>query len=588
MNTKLNNINRYKKVSRDKVKKEKELKRNSKNTLEIKKFDYKKSSKKIDNQNGIYTPSKLKYSKKNVLKNNYSKENIKTKKKKNRDKKVLSKFFLVIILVMIVISISIVSKIIVKKENTPNGITVFSNKDGNVNLVKGYNLSIGISKLDTTDINITNNVILNELLNFTTKRLVSINTDYSIKYEEAEKIEQVNDTKLLVTLKKDSVINCEDIRKSVDKIKNAGEKNIYYNNVSNIESIESNTKESLYINLYANDPYMLYRLNFPINVGSTYADYNISDRQNNSITFSKNKSNSNLKTIKLSNFEDADNMVNDFRNDKLDMFVASSDSIMQLIGKHEYNVKKYRDGETIFLFGNKESNLFKLNEVRKALAYSINRDEIVRKVNRGFSEVIDLPYIYSSIKYKYDLYGAQNILLSNGWKNTGGIYNKNIDYQYKKLEMSLLVNKDDNTKVKIAEYIKEMVEQVGIKINIEALSKDEILKKIEEKNYDLVLSTVYVNDNPDISYLEKYININDKTNEAFDKVKASNSSNIVENVNNLQTVLSEEVSCIGIMAKNVNVVYQKYISGFENLGYMRVFDNLENIGKVNESETNKE
>ena len=39
------------------------------------------------------------------------------------------------------------------------------------------------------------------------------------------------------------------------------------------------------------------------------------------------------------------------------MFTASSDSIMQLIGKREYNVKKYRDGETVFLLGNKDSAL---------------------------------------------------------------------------------------------------------------------------------------------------------------------------------------------------------------------------------------
>lgn len=584
MNTKLNNINRYKKVSRDKVKKEKKLKYNSKNILEIKKSDSKKSNKKIDIENALYTPSKLKSGKKNILKNNYVKEN--TKKKKNRRKNTLSNCFLIIILVFLIVSISIVSKIVTKKENLDNGITVFSNKDGNINLEKDYNLTVGLSKLDTTDINITNNVILNELLLTTTKRLVSINTDYTINYDMADKIEQINDTKYLVTLKKDAVIDCDDVKKSIDKIKNAGENNIYYDFVSNIESVESNTKETLYVNLYSSDPYMLYKLSFPINTSSNFSDYNIIDTTSNSITFQKNKSSSSLKTIKLSNFDDTDNMVDDFRNDKLDVFIASSDSIMQLIGKHEYNVKKYRDGETIFLFGNKDSSLFKLSEVRKALVYSINRDEIIRKVNMGFSEVIDLPYIYSGIKYKYDLYGTQNILLSNGWKNTGGIYNKNLDYQYKKLEMSLLVNKDDNTKVKIAEYIKEMVEQVGIKINIEALSKEEILKRIEDNNYDLVLSTVYINDSPDILYLEKYININDKTNDAFDKVKNSNSSNIVENVQNLQTVLSEEVACIGIMAKNVNVVYQKYISGFDNLGYMKIFYNLNDIGKIQEE--NKE
>lgn len=50
-----------------------------------------------------------------------------------------------------------------------------------------------------------------------------------------------------------------------------------------------------------------------------------------------------------------------------------------------------------------------------------------------FSEVIDIPYIYSDIKYKYDLYAAENALLINGWKKTSGIYTKMMDMNIKNL-----------------------------------------------------------------------------------------------------------------------------------------------------------
>lgn len=36
------------------------------------------------------------------------------------------------------------------------------------------------------------------------------------------------------------------------------------------------------------------------------------------------------------------------------------------------------------------------------------------------------------------------------------------------------------------------------------------------------------------------------------------------------------------MAKTTNVVYQKYIKGFDNISYMKVFDNIENIGRIKE------
>ncbi len=586
MNTKLNNINRYKKVSRDKIKNGNKF--NYKNKSKKVNKDLKKNStkniKNLNDNKNIYTPSKLSNDSKKVLKTpkTINNENKKSKSKSKKYTKFNSKF-IIVVLVFIVISVSILSRIIVKQQNSQDNITVFSNKETGQKLQKDYNLSIGISKLDTMDLNITNNIILNEIILNTKSQLLTINKDYSIDYKQIDKIEQINDTRFLITLKKDTNIKYENIKNSIDEIKNIGEKNIYYNLVKNISSVESNNKQSFYINLLTKDPYFIYKLTFPISVDNKSSNYNISDKQQNSIMLTRNKFESSISSIKINDYEDTDVMVDDFRNNNLDIFVASSNSIMQLIGKHEYNIKKYRDGETIFLLGNKESNLFKLKEVRQALAYSINRDEIIRKINMGFSEVIDLPYIYSNIKYKYDLYGAQNILLANGWKNTGGIYNKNSDFQYKKLEMSLLVNNTDNTKIKIAEYIKEMVEQIGIKINIEQLSQEEILGRINEKKYDLVLADVYINDNPDISYLEEYLNINDITNEAFEKVKNSDSSNIVDNITYLQDTLSNEIACIGIMAKNVNVVYQKYITGFDDLGYMKVF-NFNNIGRIEDDE----
>ena len=79
-----------------------------------------------------------------------------------------------------------------------------------------------------------------------------------------------------------------------------------------------------------------------------------------------------------------------------------------------------------------------------------------------------------------------------------------------------------------------------------------------------------------------YINVNDITNSAIENVKNSDVSNIEENVQTLKNAISSEVSCIGIMAKTTNVVYQKYIKGFDNISYMKVFDNIENIGRIKE------
>ena len=122
----------------------------------------------------------------------------------------------------------------------------------------------------------------------------------------------------------------------------------------------------------------------------------------------------------------------------------------------------------------------------------------------------------------------------------------------------------------------------GIVINIEYLSKDEISAKVSNREYDLVLADVLVNDYPDITYLNEYVNINQAVDTAIKQVNNSSIESLPENISNLQNVLSSEVACIGIFARNINVVYQKDITGFEDLNYFKVFDNIDNIGKIND------
>ena len=67
---------------------------------------------------------------------------------------------------------------------------------------------------------------------------------------------------------------------------------------------------------------------------------------------------------------------------------------------------------------------------------------------------------------------------------------------------------------------------------------------------------------------------------SFALARAKNLHCFPQNIQNLEYVLSNEVACIGIYARNINLVYQKYISGFDNINYMKIFDNINNIGKI--------
>lgn len=578
MSANIINSHRYKKTTRKKANENKErIKANQKykkeklkNLKEKRKNEVKDSYIKLNNNfNRNYNTN---------LNNNTNKNKKKTRKHN------FPGLLKIIGLVACIALIAIISRIIVKKENEPVVQADF-NTEKKVSLVQDYNFKIGMSKLDSTNYLNSKNIILNELVSSLSNRLISINKDYSINYIVAKSIKKVSNKQYFIELNLDYNVKVEDIKNTVNEIKSAGDKNIYYECINNIESIDEQGKNEFSITLKQDDPYFVYNLTFPIvNTGNNYP-YDIKNEGESSVLFTRKKSNSTLSTIRFTGYSDIDNLIEDFKNGKIDMFTASSDSIMQLIGKYEYNVKKYRDGQNIFLLGNKDSKVFSQKEVRQALLYSLNREEIVKKINSTFSEVIDIPYIYSSIRYKYDIVGAKNILIQYGWKNEKGMNKKTVGEEELTLELTLLVNEKDNTKVKIADMIKDMAENVGIRINIKKAKDNQLTELIKNKSYDIILADVYVNDKPDITYLEEYININDKVNSALNIVKQSSIEDLPKNIATLQDVISDEIACIGILARNTNVVYQKNINGFEDINYMKVFYNLENIGKIQEVKT---
>ena len=578
MSANIINSHRYKKTTRKKANENKErIKANQKykkeklkNLKEKRKNEVKDSYIKLNNNfNSNYNTN---------LNNNTNKNKKKTRKHN------FPGLLKIIGLVACIALIAIISRIIVKKENEPVVQADF-NTEKKVSLVQDYNFKIGMSKLDSTNYLSSKNIILNELVSSLSNKLISINKDYSINYIVAKSIKKVSNKQYFIELNPDYNVKVEDIKNTVNEIKSAGDKNIYYECINNIWSIDEQGKNEFSITLKQDDPYFVYNLTFPIvNTGNNYP-YDIKNEGESSFLFTRKKSNSTLSTIQFTGYSDIDNLIEDFKNGKIDMFTASSDSIMQLIGKYEYNVKKYRDGQNIFLLGNKDSKVFSQKEVRQALLYSLNREEIVKKINSTFSEVIDIPYIYSSIRYKYDIVGAKNILIQYGWKNEKGMNKKTVGEEELTLELTLLVNEKDNTKVKIADMIKDMAENVGIRINIKKAKDAKLTELIKNKSYDIILADVYVNDKPDITYLEEYININDKVNSALNIVKQSSIEDLPKNIATLQDVISDEIACIGILARNTNVVYQKNINGFEDINYMKVFYNLENIGKIQEVKT---
>lgn len=508
--------------------------------------------------------------------------------KEPKQKIYIPKSFVIVMSVLVGILIIYITAKIMKVDEKIS-VAVFNDTDTEetkVSLENNYELKVALTSFSNKDKYTSSNLVLNDIVKATSLKLITSEDNYTIKYEVAKNIEKVSGTEYIITLNDEYKLDAEDIVYSVEKIKSAGSSSLYYERVENISEIKQNgtDKYSVDIILSEADPYFVYYLDFPLvdsdaKVNGLY-NYSLED---NEVVFdrdSKNTTTTNLKSITLKEYGSVDECVEAFKNGEIDIFFATSNNEMQLIGKSDYNVKKYKDGETLFILGNKDSSMFSRKEIRTALMYSLDRDEIVKSSDNNFIELIDLPYLYSSIKYKYDIVGAQNLMESYGWnKNSAGFYENYTD-GYMNATLSLLVNSADETKINVANNIKTMAQAAGINIEIEALTQEEITARVSEKNYDIVLATVYLDEIPNVEFLREYLDINDTTSQAFIQVENSSVEDLTENVQNLEYVLSNEVACIGIYARNINLVYQKYIYGFDNINYMSIFSDLENIGKI--------
>ena len=329
--------------------------------------------------------------------------NIKHSRNSNKKKNTFfRKMFKIGIILILIFSVSYISKIIMKKDDSDSIQTISSNNKV-VTLVQDYDFKIGMTKLDTTNYLNTKNALLSELVgNVSNVSLIKFDDEYNIKYEVASDIEKVSNGKYEITVNSNYKIGTSDIRNAVKRLIDAGKHSLYYVPLSNIDSIVEKKDKKIEISLKKEDPYFVYYLDFPI-ILDEYSYFRISVKDNE-VIFNRNKSNFNqISTINFKSFESIDNLVEEFKKGNIDMFPATSDIATNLIGKYDYNVKKFRNGETVFLLGNNDSELFLKKEVRQALSYVINRDEIIKDVNPKFSEVIDIPYIYSKVKYKYDI-----------------------------------------------------------------------------------------------------------------------------------------------------------------------------------------
>lgn len=512
---------------------------------------------------------------KNLRRQNAAVDNIQVKEKKvkrSRKAKTNKKVnkFKIILLVVIIFLICCALRYILKEDNE-SFFNIFGVKIED-NAIEKLDIAI-VESTDVLDNN-SKNVILTELNNYTSGVLLKVTENYNIQYELLENIEKENNSTYVLKISKNNDLTSNVLKSRLESYTSESSK--YYENCKMIENIEEIDTKTVRISLNKEVPLFIYNLQIPINFSTTNTGiYNVNTTRSasNKITYIK-KENINTtvpKSISLTTVKNDEEAIEMFNNGAIDMFFTDSYDISEKLGKTEVDIRSYLNGKCLFLFGNISSEFFSKKEIRQAIAYGIDREKIRKEVYLNAGDVIDIPEIYSEMKYKYDIYAAQNILLASGYTMQNSKLIKDGEY----VKLTLLVNKTDETKVKVATYVKDDLESIGIEVDVRLLTSSEIEKQVEQENYDLVLADISLNESPDISFIEKYVNVSEKINEKLEQIKNTNTvEDTVKAVTELMQALSDEVVCVGIHADSTYMISGKGLKVFSNMKYMNVFTNL--------------
>lgn len=161
--------------------------------------------------------------------------------------------------------------------------------------------------------------------------------------------------------------------------------------------------------------------------------------------------------------------------------------------KRLYNKYRYLNFGYTYLGYNFKKPLFQDKRVRQALAYAINKQEIIDGVLLGYGTAATGPYkpdtwVYNPNvpKYTYDPDHARQLLAEAGWADSdnNGILDKN----GAELSFTIVTNQGNDLRSKTGEIIQRRFKEVGVNVKLRIIEWATFLKEfINPGNFDATI-----------------------------------------------------------------------------------------------------
>ncbi len=454
-------------------------------------------------------------------------------------------------------------------------------------------LRLGIAEYDSINPLISKNRDIINILPIVYEPLFTIDKQYKLQDCLATEISKINNTSYIIKLKENvkwqdgTLFTVEDVKFTIEQIKQLPN-SIYYTNIENIKNIETIDKNTIRINLNNEQPFFQYELIFPILSSNQYktedflkaipigtGKYRITKDDTNLIEMEKNNNwreintkNAKIEKIKIYKYSSIGELYNNFKLGNIDLINTSNINIQEYIGTMGFNVREYKGREYNYLALNLNNKILVNKEVRQAINYAINKNAIISKTLNSNYYTSNFILDYGSYLHQdnegneYNPKRAKEVLELAGWELNYGVWQKDGI----SIELKLVVNTENETRVKVAKAIKEQLEDIGIKVNISEVYKNTYDLYLKNKNYDIILTGMYNSYSPNINTLYGANNLANYYNEEIvELIKSINNSTdeviIKEQYNKLEKIVQADLPYIGLYRNKNKMVYSQNLVG---------------------------
>ena len=353
-------------------------------------------------------------------------------------------------------------------------------------------ITLAIAELDTINPILSNNKNVQDITKLIYDPLVTLTSDYKAEPCLATEWAKQSDNSYLIKLRENvqwsdgQRFTAEDVKFTIDRLKDTN--TIYSSNVTHVISLDIVDDYTVKINLDQEVPFFEYNLTFPILSKDYYegedfvntsknasptgtGKYKISKVESSSIILEKNPNwwnkdtNLTIEKITVNLYSSIGELYNSFKMGGIDLISTTNENLQEYIGTIGYSSKEMKGRVHCFLALNTSNYFLSKQEVRKAISYSIDKENIVSSIFNNKYYTSSFPLDYGNwlaqgqdASSGYNVEQAKQLLTDNGWTYRNSYWQKTEDRKTQRLSLNLLVKASDASKVQVAENIKTQLE----------------------------------------------------------------------------------------------------------------------------------